>query len=75
VKFNDNNFIFPNKTEKDTKKKVVAFILPLMFIRSKKFENNFLDSERMEGNSKIKKSRKKNYKIMKIQIKKKIFSF
>jgi hypothetical protein len=44
-----------------------------MFIRSKKLENNLLDSERMERNSKIKKSRKRNYKMMKTQIKKKIF--
>jgi hypothetical protein len=30
-----------------------------MFIRSKKLENNLLNSERMEENSKIKKKQKK----------------
>jgi hypothetical protein len=73
VKFNDDDFIFPNKAEKDTKKKVVAFILSLMFIRSKKLENNLLDSEKREGNSKINKKQKKKLQNDENSDKKKFF--
>jgi hypothetical protein len=69
MKFNDDNF---KQNRKKYKKKVVALIFELMFIRNKKLGNNFLNSERMEENSKIKKA-EKNYKMMKIQIKKNFF--